>query len=202
MKTISKLSLKYLKNNKRKVIVIILSIILSTTLLFGVSLGASTIRGHNIKSAISSSGSHHAIFKNLDYTVYENLKNDENITNIIVMQDIAKISSTEINNLNITDNFTLTIKSLNENFEDYVTLKKGRYPENNQEIIISDYLSYVINYDIGNEINDLEIVGIYSDNKLELNEGHISSQYIDFIPIAITKDTIKENLNSSYLVTF
>ena len=53
MNILNKLSLKYLKNNKRKVIVIVLNIILSTMLLFTVALGASTLRGHSVKDSIN-----------------------------------------------------------------------------------------------------------------------------------------------------
>ena len=65
MSIINKLSLKYLKNNKRKVIVIVLNIILSTMLLFTVALGASTLRGHSVKDSINYVGDHHVIYKNL-----------------------------------------------------------------------------------------------------------------------------------------
>ena len=54
MKIINKLSLNYLKNNKRKVIVIILNIILSSMLLFTVVLGASTLKAHSVKESINS----------------------------------------------------------------------------------------------------------------------------------------------------
>ena len=67
MSIINKLSLKYLKNNKRKVIVIVLNIILSTMLLFTVALGASTLRGHSVKDSINHVGEHHVIYKNLSY---------------------------------------------------------------------------------------------------------------------------------------
>jgi len=202
MKTISDLSLKYILKNKRKFLVIIISIILSTTLLTGVSLGASTIRGYNVESAIKEKGTHHVVFKNLEYNTYNNLKNDKQITNIILLQDLKQISNTEY--INQENNFPLTIKSFNENFSDYITLKKGREPNNNKEIIVSENLIQETNYKINSYIDEFKIVGIYSDNKLEIEEYTTNHTTIkrEFHPVALTKDKINENLTTSYFVTF
>lgn len=202
MKTISDLSLRYILKNKRKFLVIIISIILSTTLLTGVSLGASTIRGYNVESAIKEKGTHHVVFKNLDYNTYNNLKNDNQITNIVLLQEQKQISNIEY--INQENNFPLTIKSFNENFSDYITLKKGRYPNNNKEIIVSEKLIQETNYKINSYIDEFKIVGIYSDNKLEIEEYTANHTTIkrEFHPVALTKDKINENLTTSYFVTF
>lgn len=202
MKTISDLSLRYILKNKRKFLVIIISIILSTTLLTGVSLGASTIRGYNVESAIKEKGTHHIVFKNLDYNTYNNLKNDNQITNIILLQEQKQISNIEY--INQENNFPLTIKSFNENFSDYITLKKGRHPNNNKEIIVSEKLIQETNYKINSYIDEFKIVGIYSDNKLEIEEYTTNHTTIkrEFHPVALTKDKINENLTTSYFVTF
>ena len=202
MKTISDLSLRYILKNKRKFLVIIISIILSTTLLTGVSLGASTIRGYNVESAIKEKGTHHVVFKNLDYNTYNNLKNDNQITNIILLQEQKQISNIEY--INQENNFPLTIKSFNENFSNYITLKKGRYPNNNKEIIVSENLIQETDYKIDSYIDEFKIVGIYSDNKLEIEEYTTNHTTIkrEFHPVALTKDIINENLTTSYFVTF
>lgn len=202
MKTISDLSLRYILKNKRKFLVIIISIILSTTLLTGVSLGASTIRGYNVESAIKEKGTHHVVFKNLDYNTYNNLKNDKQITDIILLQEQKQISNIEY--INQENNFPLTIKSFNENFSDYITLKKGREPNNNKEIIVSENLIQETNYKLNSYIDEFKIVGIYSDNKLEIEEYTTNHTTIkrEFHPVALTKDIINENLTTSYFVTF
>ena len=192
MKIINKLSLRYLKENKRKVIVIILNIILSTMLLFAVSLGASTIRGHNVNSDINVYGSHHVIFKDLDSQVYNNLINDKKIKNVITIQKVNQLTNDQIDE-NITTNFTLNIFAFNKNIEEYVMLESGEYPQNNNEIIISTYLSNKLNYQINDTIQNFKIVGIYNNVKQSLEIDSYS---------VITKDNLKNNLKSDYLVTF
>lgn len=179
MKIITKLSLRYLKENKRKVIVIILNIILSTMLLFTVSLGASTLRGHSVNSSINEYGSHHLIFKNLDSKIYENLINDKKIKDVVVIQ-----------NSNLTFNeVSFNLISFNKNIDKYISLESGKYPEHNNEIIISNKSNYKVNDTIGN----YKIVGLYKEIKRTLELDDLS---------LITKDNLKNNLNANYLVTF
>ena len=179
MKIITKLSLRYLKENKRKVIVIILNIILSTMLLFTVSLGASTLRGHSVNSSINEYGSHHLIFKNLDSKIYENLINDKKIKDVVVIQ-----------NSNLTFNeVSFNLISFNKNIDKYISLESGKYPEHNNEIIISNKNNYKIN----DTINEFKIVGIYNNAKESLNFDDYS---------IITKDNIKNDFTANYLVTF
>ena len=179
MSIINKLSLKYLKNNKRKVIVIVLNIILSTMLLFTVALGASTLRGHSVKDSINHVGAHHVIYKNLSYKLYNNLINDKKINDVIVMQE-EQITHEE-------NSFKLV--SLDKDIDEYIILDSGRYPENNNEIIVSNKINYKVNDTIGS----YKIVGLFKEIKrtLELDDFSL-----------VTKDNLKNNLNANYLVTF
>jgi len=192
MKVINKLSLRYLKTNKRKAIVIILNIVLATMLLFAVSLGASTIRGHSVNSEINDYGSHHILFKELDSGLYENLINDKKIKSVISIQNVNKITSNQIDE-SITTNFTLNIFAFNKNIGEYVTLESGDYPQNNKEIIISEDISNKLDYQINDVINNYRVVGIYNNVKQSLGMDGYS---------VITKDTLKNNLTVNYLVTF
>jgi len=179
MSIINKLSLKYLKNNKRKVIVIVLNIILSTMLLFTVALGASTLRGHSVKDSINHVGEHHVIYKNLSYNLYDNLINDKKINDVIVMQE-EKIT--------YEDN-SYKIVSFNKDIDEYIILDSGRYPENNNEIIVSNKSNYKVN----NSIGSYRIVGLYNEVKRTLELDDLT---------LITKDNLKNNLNANYLVKF
>lgn len=179
MNIINKLSLKYLKNNKRKVIVIVLNIILSTMLLFTVALGASTLRGHSVKDSINRVGDHHVIYKNLSYNLYDNLINDKKIKDVIVMQE-EKIT--------YKDN-SFKIISFDKDIDEYIVLDSGRYPNNSNEIVVSNKNDYKINDTIGN----YKIVGLYKEVKRTLELDDLT---------LITKDNLKNNLNANYLVTF
>lgn len=179
MSIINKLSLKYLKNNKRKVIVIVLNIILSTMLLFTVALGASTLRGHSVRDSINYVGDHHVIYKNLSYALYDNLINDKKINDVIVMQE-EKI---------IHEESSFKIVSFDKDIDEYVILDSGRYPENSNEMIASNKSNYKINDTIGS----YKIVGLYKEVKRTLELDELS---------LITKDNLKKNLDANYLVTF
>lgn len=179
MNIINKLSLKYLKNNKRKVIVIVLNIILSTMLLFTVALGASTLKGHSVKDSISHVGDHHVIYKKLSYNLYENLINDKKIKNVIVMQEES---------ITHEDN-SFKLVSFDKDIDEYAILDLGRYPESNNEIIASNKSNYKINDTIGS----YKIVGLYKEVKRTLELDELS---------LITKDNLKKNLDANYLVTF
>jgi len=179
MSIINKLSLKYLKNNKRKVIVIVLNIILSTMLLFTVALGASTLRGHSVKDSINYVGDHHVIYKNLSCNLYETLINDKQIKDVIVIQE-EKISH---------EDSSFKLVSFDKDIDEYVILDSGRYPENSNEIIVSNKSNYKINDTIGS----YKIVGLYKEVKRTLELDDLT---------LITKDNLKNNLNANYLVTF
>jgi len=179
MSILNKLSLKYLKNNKRKVIIIVLNIILSTMLLFTVALGASTLRGHSVKDSINYVGDHHVIYKNLSYNLYDNLINDKKINDVIVMQE-EKIT--------YKDN-SFKIVSFDKDIDEYIILDSGRYPNNSNEIVVSNKNNYKINDIIGN----YKIVGLYKEVKRTLELDDLT---------LITKDDLKNNLNANYLVTF
>lgn len=179
MNIINKLSLKYLKNNKRKVIVIVLNIILSTVLLLTVALGASTLKGHSVKDSINYVGDHHVIYKKLNYNLYENLINDKKIKDVIVMQEESIIHE---------DN-SFKLVSFDKDIDEYIILDSGKYPENKNEIIVSDKSNYKIN----DTIDIYKIVGLYKEVKRTLELDELS---------LITKDNLKNNLDTNYLVTF
>ena len=70
MKTLSKLTYRYLRLNKKKAIITIVSIILVTTLLFCIGLGASTLRKNNFDDIISYAGSSHYNLENVSFSYH------------------------------------------------------------------------------------------------------------------------------------
>ena len=148
-------------------------------LLFTVVLGASTLKAHSVKESINSSGSHHVIYKDLNYNLYENLINDKKIQDVVIYQE----------NVLIYENQTLNILNFDKNINEYINLESGRYPESNNEIIVSNKTNYKINESIKN----YKIVGIYNEFKRTLNLNDYS---------IITKNNINNNLKVNYLVTF
>ena len=75
MSILNKLTIKHLTMNKKRTIVSIIGVLLSTALMVGMGLLLSTFRDFLIRDIISYNGSHHVKITNLPY---EKLKNIEN----------------------------------------------------------------------------------------------------------------------------
>ena len=75
MNILNKLTIKHLKMNKKRTIVTIIGVILSTALMVGIGLLFSTIRDNTIKEIINNNGSQHVII-NMDYDKLNLIKNN------------------------------------------------------------------------------------------------------------------------------
>ena len=63
MNILNKLTIKHLKQNKKRTVVTIIGIILSTALMVGIGLLFATVRDNAIKSIEKNNGSHHVLIK-------------------------------------------------------------------------------------------------------------------------------------------
>ena len=63
MNILNKLTIKHLKMNKKRTIVSIIGVILSTALMVGIGLIFSTLRENTMQSIIDRNGSHHVIIE-------------------------------------------------------------------------------------------------------------------------------------------
>ena len=76
MKTLSKLTYRYLKLNKKKSLITIISILLVTILIFSLGLGASTVRKNSVDSIADSTGLHHVKFYDIVFNSLDILNNN------------------------------------------------------------------------------------------------------------------------------
>ena len=214
MKTIRSLAFNYLKYNSKKVRVIVLSIILTTILLFTVSLGTSTVRQYKIDTAKTEFGSYHVTFRDTNYDQYQDLKNNKAVKKVVPIQTIDKLSDDElgkyVNIKNIVDSegkFDLRIQKMESDFEEVVTLVKGRYPQNNHEIIITRTLERNdLAITIGKKISDYTIVGIFQAKNAQAVYNYQLKEYGSFdtifTPAAITKGNIDNGDNIDLVTTY
>ncbi len=91
MKTLITLTNKQLKLNKKRTKTTLISIILTSMLLFFIGIGASTIRKQNITEALKSSGDFHVQFEDLDYQSIKILQEDKKIKSIKCTQKKEEI---------------------------------------------------------------------------------------------------------------
>ena len=61
MNILNNLTIKHLKSNKKRTVVTIIGIILSTALMVGIGLLFSTLRDNSLKMVIESNGDHHIV---------------------------------------------------------------------------------------------------------------------------------------------
>ena len=183
MKILNKLTIKHLIMNKKRTIVTIIGVILSTALMVGIGLIISSFRETLIKDAKMYNGSQHAIFRDID------ISKDDIIINNVNVKDYTKVSYIDsyiIDDISY-DIYNMDISKLEEfNYD-------GVLPSNKNEVLIPKRLGLKINDYIEVSNTKYRVVGIIKD------KGKSSLPYY-FIDDLYTKDNTKES--SNYLVTF
>ena len=89
MNILNKLTLKHLKMNKKRTIVSIIGIILSTALMVGVGLLFSTVRDNMIKEVESSVGSYHAKIKGISPKNLSDLSESKELRQVMIEQGLG-----------------------------------------------------------------------------------------------------------------
>ena len=155
MKILNKLTIKHLKSNKKRTIVTIIGIILSTALMVGIGLLFSTIRDNSIKNIIESNGSHHVVIKAPEPKL-DQITSNKNIKNY---KYSSTIGYSIYPGIKTTYKPYLKVQTASDDYLKELKIISGRLPKNNQEIAISsDFL----------EINDIDLK---INDQIELNIG-------------------------------
>ena len=149
MNLYTSLTLRYLKENKRRTIVTIIGIILSTALICGIGNISVSLMDHQIIETIANDGEFHATF-------YDIKKDDiSTITNSAGISKSALSESLGYAKLDKYDKYMIQIKEYDENdFKGYqIKLKDGRFPSNDKEIVLSEESLKKSNKKIGDSIS-------------------------------------------------
>jgi len=154
MKILNRLTLKHLTMNKKRTIVTIIGIILSTSLLVGVGLLTSTFLEAMRLDAIKFNGSHHAYFDNLTKEQKEELELNINFANTYSYGTVGFANVPSKNNYKPY----IFIASADQSFLEQETITEGRMPKTEDEIVLPEHLKSngELFYKIGDEIT-LEI---------------------------------------------
>ena len=153
-KTLNKLVIKNLQLNKKRTISTIIGIILSTAMICAVAGVFSSLQQTAIQHTIEADGDYHTIFYNVPKDEQKYILENRNVKSYFITQNVGHATIGEY----AKDNRVyLQLKEFDEsalnNFG--LTLTKGRFPENNNELLISEY--YLENlkdkvFDIGDKI--------------------------------------------------
>ena len=153
MNILKKLTLKSLKLNKKRTIVTIIGIILSTALICAVAGMITSVQKTLINYAKSHSGNYHVCFKNIPNDELKYIKENKNVQDYFLSKNVGYGKLEKVENEYKPYIFVMEYdkKGLEQGG---VTLLEGRMPENSNEIVIPEHLikSGKINYTIGEKI--------------------------------------------------
>ena len=149
MNLYTSLTLRYLKENKRRTIVTIIGIILSTALICGIGNISVSLMDHQIRETIANDGEFHATFYNIKKDDISTITNSAGISKSALSESLGYAK------LDKDDKYMIQIKEYDENaFKGYqIKLKDGRFPSNDKEIVLSEESLKKSNKKIGDSIS-------------------------------------------------
>lgn len=185
MNILNKLTIKHLKMNKKRTIVTIVGVILSTALMVGIGLLFSTIRDYSIKLVIENNGSQHAII-NMDYSKINLIKNNNQIKSY---DYIYPLGYSNYDGLGENNNYYISVVTTNEKYLKKLKLVEGRLPENENEIVIPKHLLATgVTIKIGDNIN------------LNMGKRYLDEEELTFKDNYIDGESLKNTIHHTYLV--
>ena len=171
MELLNRLTIKSLKLNKKRTIVTIIGVILATALITGVATLISSFQASLIEYEKSENGDFHYEFKDVPLEELKYIEKNRNIELFYITQDIGYSKFEESKNeykpyLYLMGYTKEAIKNLN------IDLLEGRFPENENEIVISKHIQTngKVDLRIGDEIT-LEI-GKRISGEYELDQNN------------------------------
>lgn len=215
MKILNNLTIKNLKLNKKRTIVTIIGIILSTALMVGIGLLFSSFQDYMIREVKNYKGSYHALYKEMSSDKLEIIKKE----NLSYFYEKG-LGFAKINSQNEFKPY-IYINSVSKSFFDELKLVDGSFPQNGNEIVLSNHLSSNggASYKVGDTItleygyrtfegdeiyeniayNEGEELVVTSSNTYKVVGITERSNYEDYSAAGYTaftlNDNVKENVN-------
>ena len=148
MNLYTSLTLRYLKQNKRRTLVTIIGIILATALICGIGNICTSFMDYQMRDEIQSSGSFYATFTDIDKEKASVITKSSGVSEYGYKKNLGSVildkkNSTSLD-INVFDKNTIN------SFQ--ITLKKGSYPKNDSELIVTQDLLNKWNKKIGDKI--------------------------------------------------
>lgn len=131
------LTIKHLLMNKRRTLVTIIGIILSTALMVGIGLLCSSVYQAVLTDAIDNFGDYHTAFKSIDGETLDILNNNLTVKQTYYEENIGYSYLKDCEN---DSKPYLRLKSVSNNYFDRLKLIEGRLPKNSNELIISKHI--------------------------------------------------------------
>lgn len=184
MNLYTSLTLRYLKENKKRTIVTIVGIILSTALICGVGNIFESFMDYQIRETIASNGEFHATFYDIKKDDLDKITKSAGISKSALSDKLgyAKLSEEKLN--------LVQVKAFdNTAFKGYqMKLKEGKLPTNSNEIVLSEKAMPLVNKKIGDKIT------LSIGNRIDKNGKDVD------IPILEEKETIVDGRNKDFKI--
>ena len=145
MSILNRLTIKNLRLNKKRTIVTIIGIILSTALMVGIGLLFSSFQDLMIRDTIGYNGKYEANYSDVDLDKLNNIK-DKDFTYFYE----KPIGFSKIESSNEYKPY-MYITSVNKEYFDELKLIEGSFPKNENEVVISNHVitNGGLNYKVG-----------------------------------------------------
>ncbi|AST90877.1 cell division protein FtsX [Sutcliffiella cohnii] len=153
MNIVNKLTVRHLKENKRRTLVTIIGVIISVAMITAVATLGVSFLDLLKRQSIADEGHWHVVYKEVHTEQIEAIKKDEHTKELILSRDLGYAALNESQNENKPYVF---IKQYNEQgFKNFpIELKEGRLPKSENEIVISHEIkrNAKVDYQIGDEL--------------------------------------------------
>ena len=195
MKVLNELSLKDLKLNKKRSIVIIIGIILSTALICGVAGVITSFQKTFIETAKNGQGNYHAIFYNVPKDELKYIEENRDVEKYYLSEEIgySYLPNVKVSTSSGTEeNPYVNIISMDDKFLNNMSInvQDGRLPENDGELAISARINekFKTNYKVGDTItlNVGELKGTTDSKKT----NYYDEEKINEMPQTVEKEIV------------
>lgn len=170
MKILNKFTVKNLKLNKKRTIVTIIGIILSTTLICGVAGLVSSFQKTLVEATIATDGNFHAKFNNVSKDKFSYATENQKVKQYFFTSELgwAVLDGGQNSDKPYVQVMEYDKTAL-ENFG--INLIDGRLPENSNEILISEHIrtNAQVNWKVGDKIT-INVGERISEDGSKLNE--------------------------------
>lgn len=136
MNILNKLTIKHLSMNKKRTVVTIVGVILSTALMVGIGLLFSSVRDNSVKEIIYNNGSQHVTISSV---TGENVRAIENNIHVKDLSYYTSLGYAIANSQNEAKPYYHVIGA-STSLLNTLHLKEGRLPKNNHEVVISNHI--------------------------------------------------------------
>ena len=170
MSILNRLTIKNLRLNKKRTIVTIIGIILSTALMVGIGLLFSSFQDLMIRDTIGYSGKYEAKYNDVDLIKLNDIKN-KNFTYFYE----KPIGFSKIESSNEYKPY-MYITSVNKEYFNELKLVDGNFPKNENEVVISNHV--ITNGGLNYKVGDIATFR-YGKRNIEGNDTLANSELVD-----------------------